>query len=86
MLVAQRVADSNKKLADLQLLGITQFCNCIAVGIDFQDGNIRIRILTRDRSPKFGAIEQRDPDQSGFRNYMCIGEDQSVTRKNKARP
>ena len=76
---AERIADRQHHVADLQLVGIGEFqCReALAGTLDAQHGEIAALVLEHDVGWEFALVGERDLDVAGVLDDVVIGDDEA---------
>ncbi len=84
---AERIADRDDEIADLERVGIAHLEHRkIVAALDAQHGEIGARIAQRDLGVELALVRQRDPHVGHVFDHVIVGHDQARRIDEDARP
>lgn len=71
---SERIADRDDEVVDIQRVGIAQRESRQILGLDFEDGDVGLRIASQQFGWQLAPILQGDEDLVGVGDYMVVGQ------------
>jgi len=82
---AERAAQRQDQMAHLDFVGISEFRNRQVLGVDLEDGDIRIRIRADHLGVELAFVAQLDLQLLGALDHVIVGQDVAVVAHDHAR-